>query len=109
MDRIRLLLQRFDRSAIYKGDTREFAFSTELLECGREGGVRGERAVSTLLVLMWGCPEALETVAWREVGAEEVSVSVRHVHIVITLWQGMCHPGRREMREPTNELGESRG
>lgn len=51
-----------------------------------------------------GCPEAQETVAWREVRAEEVSVGVRHVHIVITRWQGMCHPGRREMREPTNEL-----
>lgn len=77
----------------------------ELLECGREGSVRGERAVSTLLGLMWGCPEAQETVAWREVRAEEVSVGVRHVYIVITLRQGMCHPGRREMREPTNELG----
>lgn len=65
--------------------------------------MRGERATSTRLGLMSGCPEAQETVAWREVGAEEVSVGVRHVHVhvVITRWQGM--PSREKGDEGTRK------
>lgn len=78
----------------------------------REGGVGRERATSTLLGLMWRCPEAARNSCLergREVRAEEVSVGGRQVHTVITLGQGMCQPGRGKRREPTNKLRESRG